>query len=168
MDTGEDHGENGSEGGAQPDEEGKEEPPQGAEEELMTPGADRAGEGADIEEEAEAQRALRDPGLPSREEREEHMLSHLPFRPWCDACVRGRARDKMSLRLAEAYSRSCMPRVRMDVDTEQDPGAGDSVTVLVMQESVCRSVWAYAVGKKGSTEDLAVNLVAEDLDTVGL
>ena len=69
MDAGEDHGENGSEGGAQPDEEGKEEPPQGAEEELMTPGADRAGEGADIEEEAETQRALRDPGLPSRDEK---------------------------------------------------------------------------------------------------
>ena len=63
----------------------------------------------------------------------------------------------------------CFLTERADDDnTEQDPGAGDSVTVLVVQESVCRSVWAYAVGKKGSTEDWAVNQVAEDLDTVGL
>ena len=111
------------------------------------------------EEEAEAQRALRDPGMPSKEERAEHELSHLPFRPWCDACVKGRAKDKMSLRLTDSYSRSGVPRVQMDYcfpterhddDTEEGESAGESATVLVMQESVCRSVWAYVVERKGA------------------
>ena len=161
--------------------DGEEEQPQAADEELVNPVADLAGQDADIQEEAESQRALRDPGSPSKADREEHDLTHLPYRPWCDACVRGRAKDKMSLRLTEAYSHSCVPRVRMDYcyltektadeatgETDQDPGAGDSATVLVVQESVCRSVWAYAVDRKGATEEWVVSQVAEDLDTVGL
>ena len=42
------------------------------------------------------------------------------------------------------------------------------MTVLVMQESECRSVWAYAVEHKGSSEPWVVDQIAEDLDTVGL
>ena len=37
-----------------------------------------------------------------------------------------------------------------------------------MQESACRSVWAYAVEHKGSTEAWAVDQTFEDLNTVGL
>ena len=131
--------------------DGKEEQPQAADEELVNPVADLAGQDADIEEEAEAQRALRDPGSPSKAEREEHDLTHLPYRPWCDACVRGRAKDKMSLRLTEAYSHSCVPRVRMDYcyltgktedeeaagDADQNLGARDSAIAFVVQESGC-------------------------------
>ena len=123
---------------------GQEETPRDAEEGLEVPRADSAGIDVDIEEEAETQRALRDPGLPSKQERDEHALTHLPFRPWCDACIKGRAKDKMSLRFSEVYAGGGVPRVRMDYcyitektddGTDQDPNAGDSVTVLVMQES---------------------------------
>jgi hypothetical protein len=48
------------------------------------------------------------------------------------------------------------------------PPAGPSQTVLVMQESLCRSVWAYAVEHKGSSEAWVIDQIAEDLDTVGL
>ena len=41
-------------------------------------------------EEGEAPRALRDPGMPTDRERREHMLTHIPFRSWCEHCVRGR------------------------------------------------------------------------------
>ena len=41
-------------------------------------------------------------------------------------------------------------------------------TVLVMQESECRSVWAYAVDQKGSSEEWAIHQICEDLETVGL
>ena len=29
--------------------------------------------------------------MPSRDEVEKHMVTHIPFRSWCDHCVRGRA-----------------------------------------------------------------------------
>ena len=41
----------------------------------------------DAEEEADPPRAVRDPGQPTRVMIEEHNLTHIPFRPWCAACV---------------------------------------------------------------------------------
>ena len=53
---------------------------------------------ADKEEEEgeEAQRAkgIRAPTKPSKEEVDDHMLTHLPFRSWCPHCVRGKSKGK--------------------------------------------------------------------------
>ena len=60
---------------------------------------------------------------------------------------------------------------------EGDPvgeGQGESVkaetamTMLVMQESQCSSVWAYAVEKKGASEEWIAPQILEDMETVGL
>ena len=40
-----------------------------------------------------AVRPLRDPGAPTAQERQQHELTHLPFRPWCVDCVAGCAAD---------------------------------------------------------------------------
>ena len=29
--------------------------------------------------------------MPSKEDIDSHMVTHIPYRPWCDHCVRGRA-----------------------------------------------------------------------------
>ena len=34
-----------------------------------------------------------DPMLPSKADIEEHMLSHLPYRNWCEHCVKGRGKQ---------------------------------------------------------------------------
>ena len=177
----------------------------------------------EAEEESDRPRGIRDPGQPSAAERAEHDLSHIPARPWCRHCIRGKAKDKPSLKIRGAYSENLIPRVRLDYcfltenerdDVEQGrqdrPGddraapqeeaiperdededevaeifgdflATDNVeeeadtepssttmTVLVMQESACRSVWAYAVQHKGSSETWVTDQIVEDLDTVGL
>ena len=44
-----------------------------------------------IEEEAEVVKATRDPGSLTKEELEEHRLTHYPYRCWCPHCVAGRA-----------------------------------------------------------------------------
>ena len=36
----------------------------------------------------------RAPKGPTKEEREKHEATHLPFREWCDHCARGRARNR--------------------------------------------------------------------------
>ena len=45
---------------------------------------------ADDLEDTEEKRVSRDPGAPSRSEREEHNIDHTPYRSWCEDCVRGR------------------------------------------------------------------------------
>ena len=37
-------------------------------------------------------RKLPDPKLPSKDEVEKHYLTHLPFRNWCEYCIKARAR----------------------------------------------------------------------------
>ena len=55
-----------------------------------------------------------------------------------------------------------------DDKEEPDKADGDTQTVLVMQESECRSVWSYAVNEKGSSEEWVIHQICEDLETVGL
>ena len=50
----------------------------------------------EVEQEAERQRPVTDPGQPTQDERDEHDCFHRPFRPWCSACVRARAKDAPS------------------------------------------------------------------------
>ena len=44
-------------------------------------------------------KALSIPTPPSREEEERHEVSHIPFRSWCTACVRGKAKQMPCRRL---------------------------------------------------------------------
>ena len=149
---------------------------------LCMPCEDQEGIDAEVEVEAEVQRAAADPGQPTRAERDEHSLTHFPFRSWCRVCVLGRAKDSPSRTVKGAFAESVLPRVRMDYcflteDVEKEAGehgeaesarADTSITVAVMQESLCRSVWAYAVESKGSMEEWMIQQVCDDLETVGL
>ena len=123
--------------------------------------------------------------MPTRREVLEHNLTHLPPRPWCPHCMKGKGKDSPSLRLRGDFAENLVPRIRLDYcflteaetgrdetregdDEEQVGNNGDSQTVLVMQESECRSVWSYAVDKKGSSEEWVIQQICEDLETVGL
>ena len=68
----------------------------------------------EAEEEHAAQVPLRDPGQPTQAQWDTHMLTHIPFRPWCPHCIRGKARGRQSRRIGEAESQSAKPRVRLD------------------------------------------------------
>ena len=63
-----------------------------------------AEDGLDAEEEAQQPRGFRDPGMPTPAQVAEHNLTHIPTRPWCTHCVRGKGKDKHSRRLCGAYS----------------------------------------------------------------
>ena len=65
-------------------------------------GDDEVAGGADggevmAEEEHERQRATRRPEAPTKEEIAEHNLSHIPMRPWCKHCMRGKGKRRPSL-----------------------------------------------------------------------
>ena len=62
-------------------------------------------------EEVSAPEYVRDPGQPSKEEEEEHRMSHLPFRCWCRWCIQGRG---LGMQHRRKEGRSTVPRVGMD------------------------------------------------------
>ena len=55
--------------------------------------------------EAQRPRGRTDPGVPTPEEYNRHMLTHLPYRRWCRYCVMARMRNEAHLRLPP-FSRS--------------------------------------------------------------
>ena len=52
--------------------------------------ADPEGLGREVTDTVETARVLAAPRTPTKTEREEHDVSHVPYRPWCRLCVMGR------------------------------------------------------------------------------
>ena len=65
-------------------------------------------------EEARKPVGLPNPRLPSRQEVEEHELTHLPHRSWCSNCVRGTCTNKYHRAVDRSGDPPAVPRVSMD------------------------------------------------------
>ena len=134
---------------------------------------------ANEDHETEVMRTVRSPAEPSQAERDEHDLTHCTYRSWCDACVRGQAKDDAHSTVPAEYSESSIPRVTMDyafltesgrtkAEEDAELTAKMYMTILVLVESMCRSVWTYAVESKGASEMWLESQILEDFDTIGL
>ena len=47
-----------------------------------------------------------DPRLPSQEDIDLHMMTHLPYRNWCEHCVKGRAKEMNHQKVTENTGQS--------------------------------------------------------------
>ena len=63
------------------------------------------------EEEGRSPEALATPEGPSNREREEHNLTHIPYRDWCEHCVRARARKRAHRRRKQELKKEELKRV---------------------------------------------------------
>ena len=74
---------------------------------------DEAGQGQeekeDTREEAMRCQVVRDPGEPSQRERDEHDVTHLPFRSWCRICLEAKGKEKDHRKASEERNcRNCV------------------------------------------------------------
>ena len=159
--------------------------------EACDPVEEQVGEGGDGGEigkadedevkEAEVPKSKPQPRMPTAEERRAHELTHCPFRSWCMHCVRGQAADYPHRSVTGEGAESDIPRVIMDYcffkedikkksdDHTESEEARMSLTALVMKETMCGSVWAYALKSKSVNEDpWIVDQIIDDLATVGM
>ena len=51
--------------------------------------------------EAVAPRIVKSPGDPTKQEREEHDITHLPYRSWCKTCVEAKGKENLHKRVTE-------------------------------------------------------------------
>ena len=148
----------------------------GADDEVLD-GEDQPGE----EEACEAPVCLPCPGAPSLLDRRAHELTHWPYRKWCEHCVRGRAVGPNSKRVPDDKREMIVPKAHLDyaylqeelIEEEDEFTAEGSVrssmTILVMLETLCESVWTYAVHAKGVVSDpWLADKLAKDLATAGV
>ncbi len=129
----------------------------------------------------ETAKAVRDPGTPTPLQRALHELNHWPFRKWCEPCVKGRATGQQHRGVKGELAMSEVTRVLMDygfLHEEETVTEGEhgeerqskvSMTMLVLLETLCESVWSYAIEGKGAISlDWLAAKVVEDIETVGL
>lgn len=115
---------------------------------------------------------VRDPGQPTREERERHEVTRLPFRPWCADCVSGRAANDPLRRRARIEDIG-PPRISVDYGFIPERSDGyrkrDALrTILVVKADGCGAVMAKRVSGKGREDPLAVGWLIDELRRLGL
>ena len=129
--------------------------------------------------EVQAARKLGQPRMPSEKERREHDATHCPFRSWCEHCCRGQGVEYGHCAVVGAAAEEEVPRVIVDYcfitdnePTRTEPQAesdDESLTALVMKETMCSSVWAYALKSKSVAEDPWVaDQLVDDMCTIGM
>ena len=115
---------------------------------------------SEVEEEGgevQPPRMVRAPGDPTKAEREEHEITHVPYRAWCEHCVKSRGKDGHHGRVPLEMAESTIPRVVMDYcffqeDMKSEDETPLSLIVMIMVETVCHSVLGYAVESKTAGE----------------
>ena len=103
-------------------------------------------------EEGRSARKIPAPQRVSSREREEHELTHTPYRGWCPYCVRGRARNTPHLQgvVDEKEGETKVPRVGLDCFfmSQEDERANENPLVVMLDEKT-GDKYARAVGHKG-------------------
>ena len=134
-------------------------------------------------EESETLKPVKAPWQPTTAEMEDHRVTHIPYRSWCEHCVRGRALGQKHLRGTPV---SRVPVIGVDYffmtkDTLMTPEEcraalkggmedaiekGEIVKCLMVRCSVSRSELAIVIGKKG-VDDYAVSRIVSFIQWLG-
>ncbi len=131
----------------------------------------------EAELDAAPKRTSPDPGAPTQSEIDEHNVDHIPYRCWCEECVRGRGTGEQH-RLCGAGS--VIPIVAFDylfivergVVRREELQDGEAeralLKILVVKDLRSKAVFAHAVPQKGVDADgYAVLRLIEDIRWLG-
>ena len=128
-----------------------------------------------------AKRWKRGKTQPSAEEIRRHMISHIPFRSWCEHCVKGRAKDAPHYRVT-ASDIDTEPVLTWDYmwmkkakDNSRDTAGGDTgedieqldtKPILVSKDRASKWVSAHVVRRKGD-DPFTIKRISQDVGNAG-
>ena len=101
----------------------------------------------------------------SQKEKEEHEITHTPFRPRCKYCVRGRAKSTGHQRSKEGEDEQMkVPRISLDYFflSKEDQKAHRNPLIGMVDEETGEK-YARAVGHKGLGEEHEVDWLIKDI-----
>ena len=119
------------------------------------------------EEHEQGRRPLtrRSPLEPTRQEIEEHELTHTPYRSWCPQCVQGRGRQNAHKANKEKEDKG-VPAFHLDYWIMRDKPGAPHHTVITMVDERSNTHKAYVVPVKGYVEHVA-KLLIRDISELG-
>ena len=121
--------------------------------------ADPDGLGREVTDTVGTARVLAAPRTPTKTEREEHDVSHVPHRPWCQFCVMGRGLERRHLTQSGDRDDN-RPRVFGDYGYL----SGQSTPLWVAKDRRTGMTFAAAVSMKGGGDP---RLLAKWIDGLG-
>ena len=132
---------------------------------------------SDGEEDCGPKRIVPDPGAPTQSEIDDHNVDHLPYRSWCECCVKGKATGEPHRRVAVEskipiiafdYMFILKDKIAMKQDLTDEEMENVQVKVLVVKDTLSRSIFAHVVRRKGVEEDgYSVKRLTEDVAWLG-
>ena len=128
---------------------------------IRPPGMHEGG----MTEEAAQCRVCVSPNTPSKREREEHEVTHLPFRSWCPHCVRGRGQASPHVHGKEKEENR-LPTIALDYGFlgEEDR---KSITTIAIRDSKSGALHGFQVPQKGVSDERVSKKIAGWVDGLG-
>ena len=108
---------------------------------------------------------VRNVKLPSLAEIEEHNLTHLPFRDWCEFCVQGKASSHPHMR--RKVTENEVPVIAMDYMglKQRNPEEGKAQIIVIVDRNT-KTKLAHVLKSKGG-DDYAIERVAKEIMSLG-
>ncbi len=103
---------------------------------------------------------------PSQEDVEAHCMTHLPYRSWCNVCVKAKGKEAPHWRSTDD-EKPGLPIVSMDYNELGDEKGNRSNKTLVVKDENSGAVLHYKVTVKGAGDEWVVKKVSRDLDKFG-
>ena len=98
-----------------------------------------------------------DPREPTQREREEHEVTHMPYRNWCRHCVKGRGKEEACRKVDREYG---IAEVHLDFMFMGEEGSLETLAVLVAKERSSGMVLATVAPRKSEGVWLATRIMA--------
>ena len=117
-------------------------------------------------EEAREPVLLRDPGLPTPKEVEQHNVTHMPFRSWCPHCVNGKAKDRHHKKQENKDDKS-IPEIVFDYGFLGGKEDEETLAVQVARDRRTRMLFAHVVPRKGMINDHGAEALERDIERLG-
>ena len=122
--------------------------------------------GAGFSEEARVVGTQRIMVKPKKEEYEQHMITHIPYRTWCEFCVRGKAKNDMHATASEESREIPMMSCDYLVRSKGNAETEGSMPVLVTIDHDTNWISAHMVERKGM-DAFAVNCLVHEIEASG-
>ena len=102
---------------------------------------------------------------PTQREREHHILTHLPFRDWCEDRIKGKANECNFTSIE--HDPNCLPCFHADCMFMAEEKTDGTTPILTFKDDDQKSVFATVVPSK-AVNDFTQNQILEDIDTTGI
>ena len=108
------------------------------------------------------------PHEPSEFEKQKHHLTHIPIKPWCTSCVKGKAQAEPQKRTERISEDSELPVIQCDYLILKDVAGTGGLKVLSMYVRTLGYGMSTVVETKGTTDTFATMWAVKMLNFFGL